>query len=380
MGIDLSKKKILILVNHDVVIYNFRKEVVEELIRQGYEVLISSPYGEKIDKLIGMGCKYSEVTFQRHGLNILQEFKLLSYYIKLIKAFKPTVVLTFTIKPNIYGGIASQINDTPYISNITGLGSSINNGGVLQKIALFLYRHGLKKANIIFFQNQSNYKTFEKFGLINNNGKIIPGSGVNLNEYSLEDYPDDKQKINFLFIGRIMKDKGIDELLDASKIINYRYNDVKFNLIGFSEENYTDRIKTLESNGYLKYHGQQSDVHSYIKKAHAVVLPSYHEGMANVLLEGLATGRPVIASNIPGCRETFDENISGFGVQPKDVSSLVNALDKFINLSYEKKRTMGLSGRKKVEDSFNRNIVVNAYITEIDSIVEDENEFIRENS
>lgn len=379
MVINLSKKKILILVNHDVVIYNFRKELVKELLNQNYEVIISSPYGKKIDKLIAMGCKYSEITINRRGFNPVQEYKLLLYYTKLMKEINPDVVLTFTIKPNIYGGLAAQITNRPYIANITGLGTSISNGGIVQKISLFLYKQGLKKANTIFFQNQSNYNTFKKIGIVNNNGILLPGSGVNLEEHNFENYPNQNKSINFLYIGRIMKDKGIDELLSASKTISSKYENVKFNLLGFTEENYLDDLKFHEENGWIKYHGQKSDVHTYIKKSHAVILPSYHEGMANVLLESLSTGRPVIASDIPGCRETFDDRISGFSVEPRDTNSLIKAIEDFIKLPFESKVLMGNAGREKVEREFDRKIVVNNYLKIINNIEENNNELMRQN-
>lgn len=377
--IKIPKGKVLIFVNHDIVIYNFRKEIVKELLNQNYEVIISAPYGNKIDHLIEMGCKYSEVTINRRGFNIVQEIKLLSYYIKLIKDVNPCVVLTFTIKPNIYGGLASQLTNTPYIANITGLGSSISNGGIVQKISLYLYKLGLKRANTIFFQNKSNQYTFKNNGILNDNDILLPGSGVNLEEHCFEEYPRHDNNINFLFIGRIMKDKGIEELLEAIDIINKKYKNIVFNLIGFTEENYLDDIKIQENKGYLKYHGQQSDVHSYIKNSHAVILPSYHEGMANVLLESLSTGRPVLASDIPGCRETFDDQVSGFKFKPRDANDLAVALEKFINLPLESKALMGHAGREKVVREFNRELVVKEYLNKINIIKENNNELIRKN-
>lgn len=367
----MLKKTILILVNHDVVIYNFRKELVEELLNQDYEVVISSPYGPKIDKLINMGCIYSEVSIERHGTNIISDIKLIHNYMKLIKKFKPVTILTYTIKPNVYGGIAAQLTKTPYLANITGLGTSIQNKGFMQKVSTRLYKVGLRKANCVFFQNESNYRFFKEANIVNGNTKILPGSGVNLEEHYFEPYPEETKTLNFLYIGRIMKDKGIDELLEAAQHVKGKYPYTEFDLIGFSENEYDKKLKWYVENDIVKYHGQQNDVHSFIKKSHAIILPSYHEGMANVLLEAAATGRPIIASAIPGCKESFDNDLSGLDFEVKNVKSLINSLIKFIKLSYHQKSEMGKAGRIKMENEFDRKNVVHEYLNKINKIIEE---------
>ena len=290
-------------------------------------------------------------------------------YVKTIKHIKPDTVLSYTIKPNIYGGIASRINKVPYLVNITGLGTSAENPGFIQKITWTLYRIGLKKANCVFFQNESNRSFFKNKNIIINKTRLIPGSGVNIDQHKFEKYPEEDGIIKFLFIGRIMKAKGVDELLDAAMIIKNKYPNVLFNLVGPSEENYNEKLENLQKAGIIKYHGQQDDVHSFIKESHATILPSYHEGIANVLLESASAGRPVIASKIPGCQETFDEGISGLGFEVKNVNALINAIVKFIELPYKEKKKMGTAGRKKMEKEFNRQIVIDAYIEEINKLV-----------
>jgi galacturonosyltransferase len=193
---------------------------------------------------------------------------------------------------------------------------------------------------------------------------------VNLDRYPLEKYPEDDKIIKFLFIGRIMKAKGIDELLEAAQRVKKIYTNTKFHLIGGAEEDYSRQLSDMENKGIVKYYGQQDNVRQFIKNAHVVILPSHHEGMANVLLEAAATGRPVLASNVPGCKETFDEGISGFGFEVKNVDSLVRAIIKFINLPYDKKKAMGLAGRHKMEKEYDRRIVINSYLEEINKINE----------
>ncbi|SFB04670.1 MULTISPECIES: glycosyltransferase family 4 protein [unclassified Bacillus (in: firmicutes)] len=372
--------KILVLANFGMGLYNFRKELLEELIKQDNEVYISLPDDEYVPKLKKVGCKFIDTNLERRGTNPRTDFKLLLDYVGIIKEIKPDVVLTYTIKPNVYGGIACAITKTPFITNITGLGTSIENKGLIQKITLMLYKLSLRKASCVFFQNQSNRKFFEDNKIVKSKTRLIPGSGVNLRQHKFEEYPIRDEKVRFLFIGRIMKAKGIEELFKAAKMVKDNFPNVQFDLIGSTEENYNEEIDKLEKQDIIKYHGQQNDVHSFIKKSHAIILPSYHEGLANVLLESASSGRPVLASRVPGCVETFEDGLTGFGFEVMNVESLVKAILKFINLPYDQKREMGMAGRRKMEIEFNRNIVINDYLQEINKIMdkENQNEFIRE--
>lgn len=354
-------------------LYKFRKELIEELIKQKIAVCISSPNDKYVAKIRELGCEYIESRIERRGINPINDFKLLIYYLKIIRLTNPDVVLTYTIKPNVYGGIACRITNTPYLSNVTGLGTSIENKGLIQKIALILYKTGLRDSSCVFFQNQSNKQIFIDRKIIKGNTKVIPGSGVNLIQNRLEEYPQSEENISFLFIGRIMKEKGVDEFLEAAKRIKEKYSNVNFELIGFCEKGYAGVLQELMDLRKIKYHGLQDDVHSFIKSSHATILPSYHEGTSNALLESAATGRPVIASKVTGCIETFDDGISGLGFEVKNVDSLEYAIIKFIELPHEKKRAMGLAGRKKMEKEYNRQIVVNAYIEEIKKLMKKSN-------
>lgn len=357
--------RILILANNDMGLYKFRKELLEELIKQNHEVYISLPNDEYVPKLESLGCRFIQTDLDRRGTNPLSDLKLLLHYIKVLKQIEPSVVLTYTIKPNVYGGIACSITNVPYIANVTGLGTAIENKGLLQKITLTLYKFGLKKASCVFFQNETNQKLFIDKNIIKRKARLIPGSGVNLEEHKFEEYPERDKEIRFLFIGRVMRAKGIEELLEAAKIVKGKYPNVQFHLIGGSEEDYTHQLNELTQSGIIYYYGQQDDVHSFIKDSHAIILPSYHEGLSNVLLESASAGRPVLASKVPGCIETFDEDISGIGFKVRDVDSLVEAIIKFINLPYEHKKAMGIAGRQKIEKEFDRNIVIKAYLEEI---------------
>ncbi len=358
---------IVILANADIGLYKFRKELVEQLCRDN-EVVIALPNGDYIEKLKSLGCSFVPFDFSRRGTNPVADLGQVKRYIRLLKNLKPDVVLTYTIKPNVYGGIACQVMKVPYIANITGLGTTIENGGLLSFISTTLYRIGLKRANCVFFQNRENQKLFLDKGIVKRKTRLIPGSGVNLETHNIEPYPADKEGIRFLFVGRIMKDKGIEELLSAIEAIHRIRSDVILNIVGWSDEDYTKALKEAEGLGAVRFYGLQSDVHPFYKNCHCAVLPSYHEGTANVLLEASSTGRPVIATRIPGCQETFDEGVTGFGCEMKSADSLSQAMHKFLTLSQTEREQMGLAAREKMEREYDRRIVISAYMEEIKSI------------
>jgi glycosyltransferase involved in cell wall biosynthesis len=357
--------RVLFIVNHDIVIYNFRLELVERLLLENYEVVIASPYGKRIDALIDLGCIYIKTEIDRHGMNLLSELKLIHEYHSLIKRISPDIVLTYTIKPNIYGGIACSNMKIPYISNITGLGTSIENNCIIRNIILKLYYYGIKNSCCIFFQNRTNMSVFANYKKIMSKCQLIPGSGVNLEKFKYIPYPAKDLTIRFLFMSRIMRDKGIIELLLAAEQIKIDFPDIKFDIIGMIDEDLHKQINAAIKKGIIEYHGYILDTRQYISLCSAVVLPSYHEGMANVLLESSASGRPVIASRIPGCIEAFDDRISGISVNVRDSDDLYNKMIEFIKMPYDDKVSMGIKAREKMEAEFSRKIIVDAYMKEI---------------
>lgn len=364
--------KVLVFANYGMGLFNFRKELLEELISRGNEVYVTLPNDEYVPKLKEIGCEFIETQVDRRGTNPVKDSQLLFQYIRILQDIKPDVVLTYTIKPNIYGGIACRLTKTPYLTNVTGLGTAIENSGFIQKVTIGLYKIALKGSSCIFFQNEYNRRFFIERNITKGITRLIPGSGVNLKHHKLEDYPSSEKEIRFLFIGRIMKAKGIEELIEAAQQVKKIYPKVQFHLIGGSEEDYNKQLADLDKAGVIKYHGQQSDIHSFIKNSHATILPSYHEGTANVLLETASTGRPVLATNIPGCKETFENNITGLGFEVRSVPSLVEAITKFIKLPNYQKSQMGILGRKKMEKEYDRKIVINAYVQEIDKLTNKE--------
>lgn len=363
------KEKVLLLVNHDVAIYNFRLELIEALINLGYEVHISSPYGERIEDLINLGVIYHEIHIDRHGKNPIKELVLINKYKKLMQNVNPIMVFSYTIKPNLYGSIAAKKFNIPFVANITGLGTAVESPGLTQYITIVLYRYAFRGIKKVFFQNTENQQFFIDNNIAIGKHGLLPGSGVNLKRFSLIDYPNN-DVIKFAFISRIMKEKGIDQYLEAAKTIKKDYNNVEFHICGFCEEEYNGKLKEYCNSGIVKYHGMIRDVHSFISNMNCIVHPSYYpEGMSNILLESCATGRPIITTDRSGCREVVENGVNGYMIKTENTEELIAAIRKFISLSYAEQKKMGLSARNKVEKEFDREIVVNAYLSELQNII-----------
>lgn len=356
-------KNILILSNNIGGLYSFRKEVIQAIAQEGYQVYISIPDvdSNRVEYFEDNGCHVISTIFNRRGTNPLADIRLIMTYWRQIKLLKPVAVLTYTIKPNVYGGMACRLSGTPQLANVTGLGDAVENGGWLQKLTMILYKIGIVKAKRIFFQNQSNKDFCIRHGIADEQAILLPGSGVNLQHNVFQPYPEDGV-IRFLYIGRIMRDKGSEELFKAAKEIKEKYDNVEFQILGSVEGDYHSQLDELVSQGSIRFLGYTTDVRPYIGQAHCTIMPSYHEGMSNVNLESAANGRPVITTDVPGCRETVDDNVTGFLVESKNTESLINGIRRFLALSYEQKKIMGQNARKKIEREFDRDIVVRAYL------------------
>lgn len=359
--------KVLILANQQLGLYKFRKELIEEMVSCGHRVYVSVPEDEFTENIKELGCMMiPNRQLDRRGKNPLHDLKLIRCYIRLMKKINPDVVLTYTIKPNVYGGMACSILRIPYVSNITGLGTSIENGGFISFITILLYRIGAKRAQTVFFQNRENCQyMLDRHVVDKEKSRLIPGSGVNTTLHCYEPYPSDENGIIITTITRIMKDKGIDEIIEAAECIKKDHPEVRFLLIGDFDEDYEKEINVLDKRGIIRYLGIQKDVHPYIARSHAVLHASYHEGMSNVLQEAASTGRPVLATNVPGCREIFEDNVTGIGFKPKDTKDLIRAVKRFLNLKNERREEMGRYGREKMVREFDRSIVIKKYMEEI---------------
>ena len=360
--------KVLILANDTTYVYNLRLAIIKELIKNKYQVYVVSEVINFKDELEEVGCKLIDISIGRHGTNPLSDIKLLKKYKKLFKEINPDYILSYNIKPNVYGGMACKKMKCKFLPNITGLGTALEYPGIMQKITIVLNKIGLKKSDVVFFQNSENMDFSKKHRILSKKTKMVllPGSGVDLEKHKLLDYPKNK-KIKFLYVARIMKEKGIDIYLETAKKIKEKYPNTEFHICGYCDDDkYKEILNEYEKNKIIIYHGEQKDMIPFFEMADAIIHPSYYpEGMSNVLLEAAAHGRPIICTNRSGCRETVDDKKTGLIVPIKDTDSVIIAVEELINMSYNKRKQMGINGRKKIEKDFDRQIVVKKYMTEI---------------
>ncbi len=368
----MNDNSILILSNDVDYLYTLRLEIIEQLLQTGASVALCAPSNDRVAFFEKLGCTFHAVEFTPRGKNPFSNIGVLLKYYRLVKKTKPDVVLTYTIKSNIFGGLVCRILNVPHIANMTGLGKALMDDNLIQKVVLFMLRVAFKKSKTVFLQNARDLHYFLDHRITNKEQSVlIPGSGVNLKRHPLEPYPEDDGTVRLIYIARIIKDKGIEEMMAAAKAIHQKYPFFSCDIAGFVGESvYEPELIAYSASGAGTYLGFQKDIHSLIKNSHAVVLPSYHlEGIANVLLEGASCGRPVLSTDHIGCRDTFDDGVSGIMFQPRSVDDLITAIEKFIKLPYEEKKSMGLAGRKKVEREFDRALIVDAYMTAVNQIV-----------
>lgn len=350
-------KKILILANNSGGLYRFRKELIEKMIEEGHQVYASTPFDDNIDDLKEIGVSIIETPINRRGMNPVKDFGLLVTYFKMIKKVKPDLIMTYTIKPNLYGGTVARILNKQYAINITGLGTAFQNEGFLKKMVVTWYKFVCKKVKVVFFENVGNKEVFTSNKILKEDKCIcLNGAGVNLEDFPFKSYPENENIFYFLFIGRIMKEKGIEELFYAINRLKEEGYPVVLDILGGYEDNYKEQTDEYVNKGIVNYYGYQSDVRPFIEKAHCFVLPSYHEGMANTLLESASMGRPLITSNISGCKEAINNN--GYLVNVKDSNDLYEQIKRFIELDYKDKVLMSKNSRKHIEEVFDKRKIV----------------------
>ena len=371
-----SMHKILFIANTSWYIYNFRRSLIKALINNGYQVACAAPVDSYTEKLISLGAEYINIEYNNSSKNPVKDLLFLYRLIKLMRQLKPSAVLSFTIKANIYGGIAARLQKTPIVANVSGLGSPFVEDSILSKLALLLYKVGLNRADKIFFQNSDDYELFAKSNIITNQESgVLPGSGVDLERFASSKIRNNNETIIFLLAARLLKEKGIVEGVEAMRELKKQNKNVKLQLLGQLWHKNPTSVKQHELNGWIKeglvtYLGFVNDVRPYIENANVVLLPSfYREGVPRILLEAASMSKPIITSDVPGCRETVDNGRTGFLCKARDAHDLMEKMDMMIELTGEERDIMGKRGREKMKKEFDEKIVINKYLESINKIV-----------
>lgn len=350
------KKKLLIVTNHSYMLYRFRKELIQKL-QEDHEIVISTPFVGHEDDLRDMGARCIETKVERRGINPFTDLKLIRTYKDILKKEKPDLVLTYSIKPNIYAGYLCGKMKIPFYANVQGLGTAFQKP-ILSGMVTQMYQAAFQKVEKVFFENQANAAEFRKRKILKEKQEVIlNGAGINLEEYKYCLYPDN-DKIHFLYLGRIMREKGIDELFEAAKKLQREGVEFVLDLVGFFEDEYKKQVEHLQKEGIVRFYGFQENPKPFYAQADCVILPSYHEGMSNVLLEAAAAGRAIITTDIPGCREVVDNGKSGMLCKARNSNSLYKAMKRFTELPRTKREEIGKAGRTKMEQEFDKNKVV----------------------
>lgn len=361
--------KILFASATDSGILRVRSELISELLSRGNEVVVATPKEKDYRRLEDMGCKFISVKIDGHGMNLLKDFFVYRQYKSILKSERPDMVFLFTTKANIYCGMVCRELAVPSVMNITGMGMAMGNKGLIQIIMIYLYKFACNGKNMkrIFFQNDDSLEFFRKHRIGSQSiYKRIPGSGVNLEKFTVQPFPN-SDTVDFLFIARIMKQKGIDEYIEAARKVRETHPEAVFHVLGNCDDDYKAILEEENKKGTIVYHGRMSNIIDFEKISQCTIQPSYYpEGMSNVILEAAASGRPVITTDHPGCREGVDDGITGFIIPTKSASALVAAIEKMLSMTQHEKEEMGLRGREKMEKEFDRVIVTKAYLSLVD--------------
>ncbi len=359
----VEKKKILFLSNHFITLFSFRKELINRLVEEGHDIYISTPEDSDNKYFSDLGCKIIPTPMDRRGVNPKNDIKTVIAYRKIMRKVKLDIIFSYTIKPNIYGSLVSNILGYKQVCNVTGTGATFLEKNFVSEVAKTLYKVSLKHCYKVFFQNSGDRDYFVENHMVKDNWEMLPGSGVNLEKYTVKPFPTDDE-ICFIFIGRVMELKGIDQYMETAEVIRGKYPNTKFLIAGWNEEEkYKAKVKEYEEKGSVEYIGFQKNIGEWIEKCQCTILPSHGgEGVPNVLLETAASGRVCITSSINGSKDVVDNGNTGYIFETGSTESLVDKIEKFLALSNSDRARMGLAGRKKVEEEFDREIVIQRYM------------------
>lgn len=369
-----SKQKILLVTNLAWNVFKFRLPFITYI--QTFDINVDvltefDGYEKKLHKKVN---NLFQMNVNSRSINIFSDLRMLFTLWQTYKASKPDLIILYTIKPCIYGSIVARLMGIPVIMNITGMGSGFLRGGFFAKGILLLYKLGAGKNTKLVFQNQDDQELFLNNKIISQSqANLIQGSGISLKDFPIAPYPKNREFV-FLMVARLIKDKGIGEYIEAAKILLNKSLKIKFQILGKAQEsinsNFSKKhIDSLHESGVIEYLGESDDVKKYIISADCLVLPSYREGTSKALLEGHAMGRPLIATNVSGCKEIILHNKSGLLCEAKDSLDLASKMLQMTKKSRSERKKMGILGREKVKNEFSEEIVFSKMSKLISTII-----------
>lgn len=357
--------------------YNFRKAVLSHFLKKGYQVTVAVLYDEVYFPLLkALGCEVVPLKLDPQSINPWKDLRLTRQYVRLLRQLRPVLSITYTIKPNIYSSIAAQWTKTPHLPITTGLGYAFIHKNVVSHVARRLYRFALRRADKVFFLNESDHNDFLQARLMRpEQGYIIPGEGIDLTEFTPMPYPAPEAPVRFLLIARLLADKGVREYVEAARIIKQKYPAAEFQILGKIWEKNPTAIQATEleqwvKEGLVAYLGESSDVRPSIAQASCIVLPSYREGLPRTLLEGAALARPLIATDVPGCKDLVVNGQNGFLCQSRNVKSLVRACERFLKLTHEEREHMGQIALHLVKEKYAMDKILAHYDDILSTIID----------
>jgi glycosyltransferase involved in cell wall biosynthesis len=357
-------------------VYNFRFNLLKSLQADGHEIFVVASPDEYADKLTSEGFYVEELQINNNRINPLEDFFLIFKYYRVYKKIGPAIICHNAIKPNIYGTIAAGILNIPVVNNISGLGTLFIKTNFISRIAKFLYKISQKKATRIFFQNNDDFELFVRSNLVDRyKCSVIPGSGVDTGKFiPSKSINTTKKKFEFMFVGRLLFDKGIGEYFEASKIIKQKYENVICSVLGpFYKDNSSSvslsQLNYWIDNGIVNYLGSSDNVELVMARADCIVLPSYREGMSKVLLEASSMGIPIITTDVPGCRDVVINNVTGLICRLKDSSDLAVKMELMVKIEKKTRNEMGMKGRERIIEKFDEQIIIDHYKSALYSII-----------
>jgi len=371
--------KVVIALNTSWNIYNFRLNLARALKKNGYEVILVAPYDSYSD-ILKEEFEYHDIYINNKGTNPKEDLKTLMGFYRLYKKIRPDIVLNYTIKPNIYGNLACGLLGIKTINNISGLGTVFIKESIVTKIVKFLYRYSLSKSSKVFFQNGDDRDLFVQHSLVKKDiCDLVPGSGIDTNKFMPVKFEKKDDTFRFLLIARMLYDKGIGEYVEAARIIKNlklkieNYSNIEFQLLGSLDAvNKTaiskEQMQQWVDDKLVNYLGVTDNVQEFIKKADCIVLPSYREGTPRTLLESASMAKPIVTTNVVGCKEVVDDKVNGYLCEVRNAQDLANKIEMMLGLSDEERVVMGKAGREKMVREFDESIVINKYLNSIEKI------------